>query len=95
MTTTVIVSRHTALIEYLHAIGIAPVGAQVIAHATPADVAGKKVFGVLPLRLAALATSVVEVPLELPSELRGVELTLKQVQQYAGIPTEYTVGVVK
>ena len=40
---------------------------------------GKHVFGVLPMRLAALAGRFTEVTLQVPAELRGKELTLEEV----------------
>ena len=63
----------------------------MLTHAEPADVEGRRVIGVLPHRLSVLAASVVEVPVDVPAELRGVELTLEQVRQYAGEPAEYVV----
>ena len=84
----VIVTRHPALVTILVADGIAPAGAPAIAHATPEDVRGKHVYGVLPLSLAAEADRVTEIALRLPQELRGQELTETQVRQYmAGIRT--------
>jgi len=87
----IIVTRHAALVEYLHEQNIAPESARVIDHATIADVEGQHVIGVLPLRLAAHAKSVTEVPMDIPAELRGVELTIEQVRQFAGEPATYTV----
>lgn len=52
---TVVVTRHPALVAYLRKIGLIGADAHVISHATPEDVAGKDVIGVLPLRLATLA----------------------------------------
>jgi putative CRISPR-associated protein (TIGR02620 family) len=86
---TIIVTRHTALLTYLQERGIAPEGARVITHAEPSDVEGKRVIGVLPHRLSCLCSSVVEIPLDIPVELRGVELTIEQLRQYAGEPVEY------
>lgn len=88
---TVIVTRHQALVEYLIEIGLASTHSRVIEHATEFDVAGRRCIGVLPLRLALLASSVVEIPLNLPPELRGKELSLDQVRAYAGAPVEYVV----
>lgn len=89
--TTVVVTRHPALVEHLRREGIISADAEVITHATPEQVTGRHVIGVLPLRLAALAASVTEVPLNVPAELRGQELTLEQVRRYAGAPITYTV----
>jgi len=80
MKDVIIVTRHPALVQVLaEDYGIM---GPVLAHATAADVRGKAVVGVLPLRLAALAKSTTEVVLDLPPELRGVELTVEQVRQY-------------
>lgn len=60
------------------------------------DVRGKEVIivsRVLPLRLAALASPVTEVPLNLPAELGGVELTLEQVRQFTRTEKMYWVQV--
>jgi len=54
--------------------------AEVVAHATPDNVRGKHVIGVLPLGLAALAESVTEAQLELAPEDRGRELNLDETR---------------
>ena len=87
----VVVTRHQALVAYLQEIGLIPGEVAVIPHATPEDIRGKHVIGVLPLRLAAEAETVTEVPLDLPAELRGQELTLEQIRQHAGQPQTYKV----
>lgn len=88
----VVVTRHPALVEYLTELGVVPAGTEVVAHATAEQVRGRHVFGVLPLHLAAEAASVTEVPLHVPAELRGVELTLEQVRQFSGPLVEYKVS---
>lgn len=89
-----IVTRHPGLVEYLRELGLATDEVVVVSHATPENVAGKRVCGVLPHNLSCLCESFTEVPLNLPPELRGVELTLEQVRLYAGKPVTYTVRVV-
>lgn len=84
----VIVTRHPALVQYLAELGYT---GKVVAHATADDVRGQHVIGVLPLRLAALAASITEVPMDIPPDLRGVELTLELVRAYAGEPVTYRV----
>ena len=84
-------TRHPALVEYLTEQGVVPAGVEVVTHATAEQVRGRHVFGVLPLHLAAEARRVTEVPLHVPAELRGVELTLTQVRQFAGPLTSYVV----
>ena len=88
----VVVTRHSALVEYLTELGVVPAGTEVVTHATAEQVRGRHVFGVLPLHLAAEAASVTEVTLLVPAELRGVELTLEQVRQFAGPLVEYKVS---
>jgi|DEB0MinimDraft_3_1074331.scaffolds.fasta_scaffold20004_4 putative CRISPR-associated protein (TIGR02620 family) len=83
---TVVVTRHAALVEFLIESGHVPADVKVIAHASEADVRGKDVWGVLPLRLAQLACCVTEIPLNIPQFLRGRELNLAQVREYAGEP---------
>lgn len=90
MVGAVVVTRHPALVDYLAELGI--VAEEVITHATAEDVAGKHVIGVLPLHLAALTVTVTTVPLNIPPELRGEELTLEQVREFAGTPATYYVG---
>ena len=86
-----IVTRHPGLVEYLREIGAADSRTEVVSHATAEVVAGKHVCGVLPHTLSCLCSYFTEVPLNLPPELRGKELTLEQVRQYAGRPVTYKV----
>jgi putative CRISPR-associated protein (TIGR02620 family) len=90
-----IVTRHPGLVDYLREIGLADENSQVVAHATPENVAGKRVCGVLPHSLSCLCESFTEVPMALPQDLRGAELSLEQVRQYAGAPVTYSVEVLK
>ena len=87
----VVVTQHRALVDYLSEIGLIKPEARVIEHATPDQVRGKHVIGVLPLHLAALAVRVTVVPLALPREARSRELTLDEVRRYAGRPRTYIV----
>lgn len=91
---TTIITRHPGLVQYLQEIGLADSTTEVLSHATPDNVAGKHVCGVLPHSLSCLTASFTEVPLILPAELRGVELTLEQVRQYAKPAVTYKVGVI-
>ena len=90
----VIVTRHNGLVQYLLEIGLADSSTQVISHASPDAIRGKHVCGVLPHSLSCLCESFTEVPLKLPAELRGVELTLEQVRCYAAPAVTYKVTVV-
>ena len=87
----VIITRHTGLIPLLIEMGLATNDTQVISHATSQDVMGKDVIGVLPLWLAAQANTVTEVTLNIPQELRGVELDVDQCRQYMTGVSTYSV----
>lgn len=87
----IVVTRHAALIDYLVEQHIIPLGTSYITHATPEELRGRDVIGVLPLHLAALCRTVTEVPLNLPQDARGRELTLEEIRRYAGRPVTYTV----
>lgn len=79
----IVVTRHPALVEYLREQGVVGMDVRVIEHASPDDVKGRIVIGILPLHLACLAKEVWEIPLTVPAELRGQELTLEQVRRFA------------
>ena len=87
----VVVTRHAALITYLLEEGIITAGTKVVSHASPEAIDGKHVVGVLPHSLSCRCASFTEVPLYLPPELRGKELTVEQVREYAGEPATYRV----
>ena len=89
-----VVTSHPGLVEYLRELGMVETGVEIISHATPEAVTGKNVCGVLPHNLSCLCETFTEVPLSLPAEMRGKELTLEQVRLYAGKPVTYTVRVV-
>lgn len=81
---TLIVTRHSPLVEWLRRHGV--VG-KVIAQAAPADVAGKDVYGILPMWLAADANSVTEVsmpglPLEARAKVNGGDFTVEQMDEW-------------
>jgi putative CRISPR-associated protein (TIGR02620 family) len=65
----------------------------VISHvATPNQVEGKRVYGVLPLHLAALAESVIVVDMpRLTPELRGTDLTPEQMDAAGATLARYRV----
>lgn len=76
----VLVTRHEALVEYFLNMGI--IFDNVITHATPEDVTGNDVWGVLPLHLASLANTVTTIDMNLPAEMRGKELSLTDIETY-------------
>ena len=87
-----VVTRHSGLVEYLLETGVITNGEyELFDHASPDVVKGKDVIGVLPHSLSCLTTSFTEVPMCIPAELRGVELTLEHMRQYAKVPVTYYV----
>lgn len=91
---TIVVTRHAGLVEYLRSEGLAPADCEVVEHATAESVRGRHVIGVLPLWLAAEAASVTEIPMSIPRDQRGVELSAEQTAEYAGDPRTYRVEMV-
>jgi len=59
-----VVTRHPALVAYLRARGVIADDTPIVPHATPNDVRGRHVLGVVPLRLAAWCHRVTEVTLQ-------------------------------
>jgi putative CRISPR-associated protein (TIGR02620 family) len=90
----VVVTRHAALVEYLRHVGEVAGDVAVISHVTADQIKGKHVYGVLPLHLAAEAAQVTEIPLAIPAELRGKELSFEQMVQYAQPARTYIVKTV-
>ena len=85
---TVIVTRHSGLVEWLKRRGIE---GEVVSHADEETVRGKRVYGVLPFRLAALADEFVEVSFAVPVELRGKELSADDIDGLNPQMTEWRV----
>lgn len=88
----IVVTRHAGLTEYLRQENIIDDTATVVSHATAEVVTAADVIGVLPHSLSCLTASFTEVPLNLPAEMRGVELTADDVRQYALEPATYSVN---
>jgi len=85
----VIVTRHAGMVEWLSLHGIE---GDVIAHATPADVEGREVYGILPLNLAAEAASITTVDMPgLKPEQRGQDLTPEEMDVAGAKMTTYRV----
>tara|TARA_R110000765_G_C18468720_1_gene550838 strand:+ start:210 stop:509 length:300 start_codon:yes stop_codon:yes gene_type:complete len=89
---TLIVTRHPALIDYLISDGLATADTPTVSHVTPDDVRGKHVIGVLPMHLASLAESITEIPLDIPADMRGKELSLADMRNYARRAVTYVVN---
>ena len=88
MNMKIIITRHKGLVEYLAQQGLK---GTVVSHASEQDVTGRDVIGVLPLRLACLTQSFIEVSLTIPLELRGVEMTLEQIYSCKPVLQEYVI----
>ena len=87
----VVVTRHSALVTYLKEKGLIREDTRVLTHASPEDVQGKHVLGVLPHSLSALCESFTEITLQIPPELRGKELSVEDIHKYASGITTYVV----
>lgn len=82
--TTWLVSRHPGTIEWLRRHGYED--AQLVAHLDPATIrTGDTVIGTLPLHIAAdvcaRGADFLFISLNIPAELRGVELDAQQLEQ--------------
>ena len=104
MTVQIVVTSHTHLLQYLIEEGIVSEEARVVRHATPEAITGRHVICVLPHSLACfcvpnpltcLCASFTEISLFIPSELRGKELTLEQIREFAGKPSTYEVRKIR
>ena len=85
----VIVTRHAGLVEWLRRHGV---DGEVVSQATVSVVAGKDVYGVLPLYLAAEAASITTVDMPgLRPEQRGVDLTPEEMDAAGATMTRYRV----
>jgi len=87
----IVITRHQGLVDYLRQEGIIDENTQIVAHATPELIKDKNVLGVLPHSLSCLCRTFTEIPLNLPQELRGKELSSNDVRKYAGKPVTYVV----
>lgn len=87
----VVVTRHKGTIDYLKERGVIDGTEPFIEHAAADDVRLKHVVGMLPYHLAALTWDITVVDLEVPPEMRGVELDLEAVRRYAVRVATYSV----
>lgn len=78
---TIIVSRHAGFVALLAEKGIT---GRVIAHATADDVRGKIVIGALPLHLAALCRIVGTLEMNIPANMRGLDLSVEECRLLVG-----------
>ena len=92
----VVVTRHEALVQFLSEEGVIPEGKPYVwkKHIDPGEnskLVGKMVIGVLPMHLAALAREYVNVPLVIPPEMRGKELSIEEIRRFAKAAEHYEV----
>ena len=87
-----IVTRHPALCKFLkEEYGIE---GEVLSHVSPDQIEGQNVIGVLPHSLSCLTESFTEVPLRLPPEMRGKELTVDDLRKYSSPMVTYKVTMI-
>lgn len=87
---TIIVTRHRAALEWIekhHPKLIFPDGSRsddvrIISHATPEDVAGNRVIGILPEELSILTAEYWKLSMVVPAEFRGKELTVEDMERF-------------
>ena len=91
----VVVTRHKGMEDYLVHMGYVPNDCNVIGHVIePSMLKDKTVWGVLPHSLSSLCSVFCEVPLNLPPEFRGKELSMEEMSRFAGPAKCYQVKVV-
>lgn len=86
----VIVSRHAAAVEFIKSVVALPEDVRVVASATERDVAGRVVYGNIPLSLAACARIVWAVEFEGPPP-RGQEYTAQDMRDCGAVLRAYRV----
>lgn len=87
-----IITRHPGYTAYCKSINLIDDATIVIEHATADQLKGRHVItSGLPLHLAALCASLTIVPLDIPLEARGKELSIEEIRKYAGKPQCYRV----
>ena len=87
-----VVTRHQGAVDWLVRHGHVGPDVDVVAHATADNVAGKDVFGVLPLHLAAVAGRVNSIDLpNLPADRRGTDLSADDMDAFGAVLTGYVV----
>ncbi len=93
----IIVTKQKALVDYIYEIGLVKQEQPVTILDYVSDykvIQGHDVIGVLPNFISCHARSITEIPIVLPRELRGKELTIEQIRQYARKPRRYIISQV-
>lgn len=94
MSNTIIVTRHRGLVDWLIQQGVVTTATPVISRANIKDVIGKRVFGVLPIRIASYANEVISV--EMPGLAVGkinadIDLSAEEMNQAKAFLVKYVV----
>jgi putative CRISPR-associated protein (TIGR02620 family) len=89
-----LISRHAGLTQFLTEEGHTW-DVHSVHVAEPEVLRGKNVLGVLPHHLSAQCETITEVLMDIPLELRGVELDAQQTRQCCKGLQTYTVRTVK
>jgi len=87
----IVVTRYLSLVEYMKELKMIDDKVKVIPHANVNDVKGKHALGVLPYWLACHTEKFTEIQLRVPSERKGKELTLEEVEFYSLEPKTYQI----
>ncbi len=86
-----VVTRYKSLVEYLKELGLIDEDTKILTRAEIKDVKGNHVLGVLPYWLSSHAAKYTEIQIRVPSERKGKELSLEEVQFYSLEPKTYTI----
>lgn len=87
----IVVTRSKAFQNYAVEIGVADEMDPVFERVNDDIVAGNDVVGTIPLRLAAAANTVTEIPLFLPRGVHIDDLDMEGIRRYAKAPRKYIV----
>jgi len=86
-----VVTRYKSLVIYLKKIGLIDDNTKIISHAKIEDVQNKHIIGVLPYWLSCHTGKFTEIQLRIPSEKRGHELTVEEIEFYSLTPKTYEI----
>jgi len=88
-----VITRHQGLVDYLLEEELISSSTPILGHASKEDVNDKDVIGVLPHSLSVHTSTFSEIPLILPPEMRGKELTADDVRRYKGDLVTYKITI--
>lgn len=89
----IVVTRHPGLVRLIFELGLVPKDTQVFACAWPSLVEGRHVFGILPVRLAAMAAKYTEVQYNVPDNVRklGINIPYDALRRGMKDPVTYRI----